>query len=364
MARPAALLFTLLIALPLTAAQPAPETITVWTSGEDGYHTYRIPGLVVTPKGTVLAFCEGRKTSRSDHGDIDLLAKRSTDGGRTWSDQRIVHEEGGTAKITIGNPCPVVDETTGTVHLPFCRNNGRVFVTQSRDDGVTWTQPREITDAVKAPEWDWYATGPGHGIRKRREPHKGRLIVPCDHRVKGHEGGWRGGGRSHMIYSDDGGRTWRRGEATAFGMNECEVAELADGSLLVSMRNYHGKNRRAFAVSRDAGRTWSEPKHHDQVYCPTCQAGLHRYAFEPQNVILYSGPGGPGRKALTVRLSPDEGTTWPTARVLHEGPAAYSDLAVVPGDEIACLFEAGAKHPYETIRFARFPLVWLTGQTP
>jgi len=362
MTRATTLLLALLFAVPLSAAEPAPETVPVWTSGEDGYHTYRIPGLVVTPKGTVLAFCEGRKTGRGDHGDIDLLVKRSTDGGRAWSARRIVHEEGDTAKITIGNPCPVVDEATGTVHLPFCRDNDRVFVTRSEDDGVTWSEPDEITATVKAADWDWYATGPGHGIQKRREPHKGRLIVPCDHRVKAHEGGWRGGGQSHMIYSDDGGRSWHLGGSTAFGMNECEVVELADGSLLLSMRNYLGKNQRAFAVSRDGGETWSEPKHHAQVYCPTCQASLHRYALEPRNLILYSGPGGPGRKALTVRLSPNEGTTWPTARVLHEGPAAYSDLAVLPGGDILCLFEAGAKHPYETIRLARFPLGWLRGE--
>jgi len=364
MKHPIALILVLLAAGAAAGAQAALPTVNVWASGKDGYHTYRIPGLVVTPKGTLLAFCEGRKTGSGDHGDIDLLVKRSTDGGRTWSDQKIVHEEGGTAKITIGNPCPVVDRTTGAVHLPFTRDNDRVFVTRSEDDGVTWTEPHDITASVKAPEWDWYATGPGHGIQIRRGAHKGRLVVPCDHRVKGRKGSWGGAGRSHVIYSDDHGRTWLRGSPTAWGMNECEAVELADGSLLLSMRNYRGKNRRAFAVSRDGGRTWSEPEHHEQVYCPTCQASIHRHSLEPQNLILASGPGGPGRKNLTVRLSPDEGKTWPTARVVHEGPAAYSDLAVLPGGDVACLFEAGVRHPYETIRFARFPLGWLTGGRP
>ena len=87
---------------------------------------------------SVLAFCEGRKTGGGDHGDLDLLMKRSTDGGRTWSPQSIVYEEGGDAKITIGNPCPVVDRSTGTIWLPFCRDNKQVFITRSDDDGKTW----------------------------------------------------------------------------------------------------------------------------------------------------------------------------------------------------------------------------------
>ena len=345
-----------------TKAIAAPSKRIVFKSGADGYHTYRIPGLVVSTKGTLLAFCEGRKTGRSDHGDLDLMLKRSEDGGKTWSDQQIVHEEGGTANITIGNPCPVVDETTGTIWLPFCRNNDRVFMTHSTDDGKTWAKPVEITGNVKDPAWGWYATGPGHGIQLDTGQHRGRLVVPCDCGDSKGWGQWDQKGRSLMIYSDDHGKAWLRGEITAKGMNECEVVELADGSLLVSMRNYHGKNRRAFAVSKDGGQSWSEPEHHDQVYCPTCQSSIHRFSLEPKNIILYSGPGGSGRNNLTVRASYDEGKTWPVAKVLQEGPSAYSDLAVLPGGTIACLYETGEKGAYETITFARFSLEWLTRQ--
>ncbi|CAK9102345.1 Asparagine synthetase [glutamine-hydrolyzing] 1, partial [Durusdinium trenchii] len=223
-----------------TAAEPM--TTDVFVSGVDGYHTYRIPGLVVSNEGTLLAFCEGRRNDRRDHGDIDMLLKRSTDGGRTWSKAILVYEEGGTESVTIGNPCPVVDRTTGTIWLPFCRDNDRVFVTSSDDDGLTWTPPREITATVKANNWDWYATGPGHGIQLQYGPHKGRLVIPCDCREKLKDGSWDKRGRSLVIYSDDQGQTWKRGQATELGMNECEVVERRDGTLLLSMRNYLGKN--------------------------------------------------------------------------------------------------------------------------
>jgi len=164
-------------------AEEAPSHLDVYTSGQDGYHTYRIPAIVLTTEGTLLAFCEGRKTGRGDHGDLDLVLRRSTDGGKTWEPMQLVYEEGGTAKITIGNPCPVVDRTTRTVWLPFCRNNDRVLLTHSTDDGKTWAEPVEITENVKRPEWGWYATGPGHGIQLSG----GRLVIPCD---CGYSKGW------------------------------------------------------------------------------------------------------------------------------------------------------------------------------
>jgi sialidase-1 len=336
----------------------AGDSQVVFRSGADGYHTYRIPGLVLSKQGALLAFCEGRKSSGSDAGDIDLLLKRSVDGGKTWSKQQLVYEEGGDAPVTIGNPCPVVDQQTGTIWLPFCRDNDRVFMTHSVDDGITWTEPVEITSDVKRDDWGWYATGPGHGIQIQRGRHAGRLVIPCDYRLKDtpRVGEFR---HSHVIFSDDHGKSWQLGGSTGNFMNECEVVERADGSLLLCMRNYLGKNRRAFSVSTDGGASWSEPKLHDDVFCPTCQASIHRISLDP-NVVLYAGPGGPNRSNLTIRLSRDEGATWPVSRVLFEGPAAYSELAVLDSGDIVCLFEGGEKGSYETIRLARFRLEWLS----
>jgi len=338
--------------------ESAPIQTDVFVSGTEGYHTYRIPAIVLSTKGTLLAFCEGRKTSSSDAGDIDLVLRRSSDGGKTWGKMQVVHEEGGTAKTTIGNPCPVVDRESGTIWLPFCRNNGRVFITKSTDDGQTWTPPVELTNDVKRPDWDWYATGPGHGIQLR----SGRLLIPCDHTVRGLSGGEKTAGHSHVFYSDDHGATWKLGGATDRGMNECEAVELADGSILLSIRQYSGPKLRAFATSRDGGLSWSKPVLNPQVHCPVCQSSIQRFSLPPAGagIILYSGPGGPGRTNMTVRLSRDEGKTWPVAKVIHAGPAAYSDLVTLPDGMIGCLYERGQRGAYEKITFARFSAGWLT----
>src|SRR6187401_3058994 len=164
---------TLLVAnwVALGVAEELAQT-DVFSAGSEGYHTFRIPALVVTKKGTLLAICEGRKTGRGDHGDLDLVLKRSTDNGQTWGKLELIYEEGGEAKVTIGNPCPVVDRDTGVIWLPFTRENDKVFMTSSSDDGQTWTRPREITANVKAADWNWYATGPGNGIQLIHGEHK------------------------------------------------------------------------------------------------------------------------------------------------------------------------------------------------
>ncbi len=210
------------------ARSHAPEFIEVFQSGFDGYHTFRIPALAVTRNGTILAFCEGRKNSRADTGDIDLLVKRSSDGGRTWTPPQIVWSDG---ENTCGNPAPVMDRTTGIIHLLMTWNCGsdreadihagrgrdtrRVFITRSTDEGRTWAKPREITPTVKRPDWRWYATGPVNGIQLTRGPHAGRLLIPCNHSSPGPEG--RAVSWSHVIYSDDAGRSWAKSRTLLAG---------------------------------------------------------------------------------------------------------------------------------------------------
>jgi sialidase-1 len=357
----------------------------IFEAGKDGYNTYRIPSLIVTAKGTVLAFCEGRRKSSSDTGDIDIVLRRSFDNGATWQPMQIVADD---SSNTLGNPCPVVDRATGTIWLPLTRNLGSdtedriragtskesrtVWMSKSTDDGATWSKPEEITKTTKRPDWTWYATGPGVGVQLR----SGRLLIPCDNNVAGSK--MR---QSHVIYSDNHGATWKLGGVATPNVNECQVVERSDGSLLLNMRCYEGKNRRAITASTDGGLTWSQPTLDPTLIEPVCQASLLRYveqggslsgANRPQrdgrqvdnlsykSRLLFSNPAAAKRENMTVRLSYDEGKTWPTSKTLHAGPSAYSCLTVLSDMTIGCLYERGEKRYAEKVTFARFSLEWLT----
>jgi sialidase-1 len=317
-------------------------------------------------QGTVLAFCEGRRKSRSDSGAIDLLLKRSLDRGKTWTRTQVVWHDGDN---TCGNPCPVLDDRTGTIWLLLTHNLGSdteamivsgksqgtrtVWVTNSTDDGLTWSKPVEITRSVKKSDWTWYATGPGVGIQVKN----GRLVVPCDNQTASKVQ------QSHVILSDDGGKTWKLGGLVGPRCDEAQVVELQGGRLLFNIRSYRGNNRRLRALSHDGGETWSAPVEDEALIEPVCQASIVPYPGDPGG-LLFSNPASKKRERMTVRLSRDEGRTWSFAKVLHEGPAAYSCLAVLPDRSIGCLYERGDQHPYETIAFARFSLDWLTDANP
>ncbi len=332
-------------------AKRLPRQTPLFVAGRDGCHTYRIPALVRTNSGVLLAFCEGRRKSAADHGDVDLVLKRSFDRGATWTPMQVVYDDG---DHTIGNPCPVVDRETGRVWLPFCRDNDRVFVTYSDDDGATWARPREITKDVKKPSWKWYATGPGHGIQLR----SGRLLIPCDHRDAGLKDYPM---RSHVIYSDDHGATWRLGGVLDSQTNECVAVETADGRVYLNMRSYAGKHRRAVAWSDDGGLTWTPVELDDQLVEPVCQASAARVA---PGLVLFSNPASTKRMNLTVRVSRDECKTWSAGQVLWPGPSAYSDLCVAAEDSVCCLYERGLTSPYEQIVFAQFGLEWAADEGP
>ncbi len=336
----------------------SPEQQAIYVGGTDAYPMYKIPALLVTNKGTLLAFCEGRHWA-SDAADIEILLKRSTDGGKTWSRQQVIWDDG---TSTCGNPCPVLDRETGTVSLLMCRNNDRVFVTRSDDDGVHWSTASEITSSVKPREWKWYATGPGTGIQLSRGPHKGRLVIPCDHTLV-QKGTPPSAIMSHAIYSDDHGKTWKLGGTISPSVSECQVVELVDGTLMMNMRSYHRKGCRAVATSNDDGESWSDLRHDTALPEPVCQASILRYSTDisgGKNRILFSNPARRERIRLTVRLSYDEGKTWPVSKLLYSGPSGYSSLAVLPDGSIGCLFEAGLRHWNENVFFARFPLEWVT----
>jgi sialidase-1 len=340
----------------IAAAAGEPVRQDLFVSKQDGYRTYRIPAMVVTKKGTVLAFCEARKNSPSDSGDIDLILRRSVDNGATWDKFRVIVDDG---ENTAGNPCPVVDRDTGTIWLPFCRNNKQVFVTSSKDDGETWSKPVEITRDVSQPEWTWYATGPGHGIQLD----SGRLLIPCDHKLNNATKQQPEFYISHVFYSDDHGKSWKLGGILDSHTNECQAVQLEDGSVYLNIRSYHGKNCRAIAYSKDGGETWSDVTLDKTLVESKCQASLLRLTEAKnggKNRILFANPAATERKNMTVRLSYDECKTWPVSKVLNPGKSVYSELALAPDGTILCLYENGEKDQYEKITLARFTLEWLT----
>ena len=351
----------------------------VFVAGDNGYHTFRIPSVIATRSGALVAFAEARLGSAADAGDIDLVLRRSTDGGATWSPLKLIGDNG---PNTFGNPCPVMDRATGAIFLFSTQNAGTdlekdiiagtstgsrtVWVMKSTDEGVTWSVPAEITTAVKASEWTWYATGPGVGIQTRA----GSFVIPANHAESG------GVHRSHLILSDDGGRSWKLGASADAGTNESQVVELEDGRLMLNMRNHppRPENFRMVATSEDGGRTLSKAAADPALVEPPAQASLLRLTTgrtHDRNRLLFANPAGARRERLTVRLSYDEGATWPVSRVVHDGPAAYSSLVVLPDlsaagpraeadHTIGLLFERGVSSPYERITFAHFTLDWLT----
>ncbi|NOR74337.1 MAG: hypothetical protein GQ525_04180, partial [Draconibacterium sp.] len=240
----------------------------IFKSGTEGYKSFRIPAIVTTNSGRILAFAEGRVNGSSDTGNIDLVMKSSDDEGKTWSQLKIIWDD---SKNVCGNPAPVVDLETGEIHLLSTWNLGedhereiiaqkskdtrRIFITNSKDDGENWTKPIEITSSVKLDNWTWYATGPCHGIQLKNGEQKGRLIIPCDH-IEAETRKYY----SHIIYSDDHGKTWQLGGTTPQDkVNECVIAELPDGKLLLNMRNYdRSKKARKISFSNDSGITWSD----------------------------------------------------------------------------------------------------------
>jgi len=393
---PALLLSSLILSgVYLSAAEPFLEKQDLFTVGEDpAFKIYHIPGIVVTAKGSVLAWCEARRDG-SDWDDIQILLRRSTDDGNTWSPpQSIVNVPGPKKKnafalqlkhtdpttVTYNNPVLIADRD-GTVHMLFCLEYERCFYQRSTDDGLTWSQPTEITadfDAFKKHyAWKVLATGPNHSIQLKT----GRLVVPV----------WLStgtGGNAHRpsvtatLYSDDQGQTWQAGDIAVsctdewINPNETVAVELNDGRVMLNVRSESKAHRRLITTSPDGATNWSTPEFDDALIEPICMAGIVRYQHAGQSLILFSNPhnldGGregkpePGksrdRKNLSLKLSRDEAQTWQVNKPLEAGPSAYSDLAVTPAGTILCFYGAGNKRHFSgsTLRLARFNLEWLT----
>lgn len=389
--------FALFVASPGgVAAEPFLEKLDLFKAGDGGYKVYHIPGVVVTAQGTVLAWCEARKKG-GDWDDIHILLRRSSDDGKTWSEpQSIVDVPGPKTKnpfslrmknvdpndVTYNNPVLIADRD-GTVHMLFCLEYMRCFYQRSADDGVTWSTPVEITQTFEKfrPAYDWkvLATGPNHSIQLRT----GRLVVPV----------WLStgtGGNAHRpsvtatIFSDDQGKTWQPGEIAVpctedwINPNETVAVELADGRVMLNVRNESKTHRRLVTVSKDGATGWSTPRFDDALLEPICMGGLVRYSLakggganrllfsNPDNLERADGKAEPGknrdRQKVSVKLSYDEGQTWAVSKAVEPGWSAYSDLAVTPSGTILCFYGRAEKGGFagDWLTLARFNLEWLT----
>lgn len=361
--------------------RPDCQSSVPYACGMEGYHTFRIPAVIATWRGTLLAFAEGRHDCAADTGNIDLVLRRSQDGGRTWGPIIVVADNGGD---TVGNPAPVIDPRTGHLVLLSCTNAGdlteeqilrgqataeqtrRVFVQRSTDDGLTWSTPREITAWVKRPEWRWYATGPGHAIALRHRRHRGRLLVPANHSVAPPRGSGDTGSEprhhgGHGLYSDDGGHAWQVGYVDNdpdgyLNVNESTLAELPNGQVYLNARNEQGTApaTRADACSPDGGTTLERPFQPQRTLTgPMVQGSVLQMDHGP---LLFAGPADPSRRAaMTLRASTDDGVTWRPVHEVSQAPAAYCDLVQLDHNTVGLLYETGTTDPYESITFTRIP---------
>jgi sialidase-1 len=322
-----------------------------FASGERGYSCYRTPGLAVSRQGTVLAFCGGRVDNCRDEGNIDVLLRRSSDGGRSWGPLQVIANDG-------PNPCKIP--------LPVVLPNGRILllwmwnaavkresergkrflrISHSDNDGLSWAASRDITDQVRLPGWKpWTGIGPGHGIVKQLAPAAGRIVVPARHSAPGL------GSASHLLLSDDGGNSWRVGAIAGFRpTSECAVTELGDGSLMLNSRS---GGQRVVSISRDGGETMASSSPDPQLIEPAngCQASLLTYAFtgDQQAMLLFANPADPLQRTNgRLRLSRDNGRTWSRGFGYGQGPGSfsgYSDLARFANGDVALLVESGASY--------------------
>jgi sialidase-1 len=348
-----------------------------FVGGQNGYKVYRAPTMVTTQKSTILAFSEGRVNGHSDEDDMDVVLRRSEDGGKTWQKLQVLVNDG---KNPCKNQSPVV-LPNGRILLVYLWNpwipsenlrgtiSRKVYSIYSDDDGKTWSNgdPKkrgtEITDMVQSSDWGWTGLGPVHGIVKKFAPNKGRILFPSRHNTDSTNM------VSHVFYSDDNGKTWKiGGSVNRPKTSESTIVELSDGSLLLGSRNQNqNENHRVMSLSTDGGLTFPTTWLETQLIEPRgAQASLFYYGMNSdtgKGNILFSNPNHPEiRSNGTLRLSTDDGKTWSESVVYapRKSPyfTGYSDIVKLQNGDIGVLYERGnydekAKGKrYEEIGFA------------
>ncbi len=367
------------------------------TAGQDKTDTYRIPGLVTTSKGTLIAVYDNRYNNSKDlQEDIDIGMSRSTDGGQTWQPMKVIMDmgeySGRSQRLNgIGDPCVLYDHKTKTIWVAALwmsgsapdkmlwwaskpgmkpEETGQFILTKSTDDGLTWSQPINITSQIKNPEWQLLLQGPGSGITMT----DGTLVFPAqfkaDMGIKALDGG-QYTCHSTIVYSKDQGNTWQIGTGAKSNTTEAQVVELADGSLMLNMRDDRNRtdkgetNGRAVAVTTDLGKTWTVHKSSNSALQePNCMASIISVNLEingkMQQVLFFSNPDSKTERShMTIKASLDGGLTWPKTYQVElnsEAGYGYSCMSMVDDKTIGILYE-GVKELY----FQKIPVSDLLG---
>ncbi|WP_406422871.1 exo-alpha-sialidase [Streptomyces sp. NBC_00873] len=354
------------------AAAPAPGALTSQDLTVDGVGSphYRIPALTTTARGTVLAAYDARPTLGDLPSNISIVLRRSTDGGVTWQPQQVVRKDA--APNGYGDPSLLVDRTTGRIFLFYAAGVNQGFFgsgtgndetdpnilqadySYSDDDGLTWIH-RRITQQIKNPAWAGMFAASGEGIQLRHGAYKGRLIQQYAVRING-------ANYAASAYSDDHGETWKMGNPVGPGGDENKTVELSDGRVMLNNRS---RPYRTIAYSTDGGVNYTPFAQDTQLTDPANNASVIRYnpAAPPSNPqsswLLFSNTeDASARRNLTVKMSCDNGKTWPIRKVVDPGAAAYSTLTPLPGGRVGLLYERGN---YEHITYSSFDLQWLGG---
>ena len=375
-------LFFVLLALTsceTTEAPMAPERIPLFEMGEDGSKFYRIPALVKAADGALVAVADKRGDALGDLPNIiTIVSKRSTDGGKTWSDMSIVAKGDTVAKCGYGDAVVIADEVKGNLVAVFSGNNGlwhsnessliRTYTSISTDNGKTWGEVKDITDQVYGGVYGegtrhGLFTGSGSGVQLKHGKHAGRIMLVVAAR---NDASWGGTLSNYAVYSDDGGQSWQVSKnAACVDGDEAKVVELANGNVLMSIRN-RAKGHRLFSVSTDGGETWSEPKLNETILDPACNGDIVAYTYKGKNLLLHSLPASPTtREKVTVYVSEDNGETWMPKRCIYPGYSAYSSLQVLDDGTIGIIVEEGkwdGNLPGDdgfNLGYYRFNLPWL-----
>lgn len=351
----------------------------VRTKGQEGVHTYRIPGLVTTNKGTLIAVYDLRRNGSVDlQEDIDVGMSRSTDGGQSWEPMKVIidmEKWGGKshAENGVGDPSVLVDRQTNTIWVagiwahghPGKRNwwasrpgmeperTSQLVLVKSEDDGLTWSDPINITSQIKHKDWYLLLQGPGKGITLK----DGTLVFPAQFKDKDQMP------HSTLIYSKDHGETWEIGTGAKSNTTESQVIELGDGSLMLNMRDNRGSNNpnggaRSVAITRDLGKTWVEhPTSAKALEEPVCMASLIRTTYQKKPLLLFSNPAVPKgpRRHISIKASMDEGMTWPKryhTLLNADNSFGYSCLSMIDKRTVGILYEGRGEMYFQRIKLS------------